>query len=109
MARNAGLAGWSTLKLAENHKQDDGLFTNEQDLTDEEIIASVNNTEDEPIKKDTGISYTEATKILDKALRYIEALFDGTIADVLLFKKWRKGCIQMNKNQTTKENCFLLC
>lgn len=69
--------------------------TDEQDLTDEEIIAAVNNTEDEtdtedePIEKDTGISHTEATKILDEALRYIEAQDDATIADVLLFKRWR--------------------
>ena len=66
--------------------------TDEQDLTDEEIIAAVNNTEletyteDEPIEKYNGIFHTEATKILDEALRYIEAQDDATIVDVLSFK-----------------------
>ena len=60
---------------------------NEQHLTDEKIIAAVTNTKDEPIRKDTGISHTKATKILDEALRYIEAQ-DATIADNLLFKRW---------------------
>ena len=67
----------------------------EQDLTDEEIIAAVNttedktDTEDEPIEINTGISHKEATKILDKSLRYIEAQDDTAIANVLLFKRWR--------------------
>ena len=67
---------------------------------------AVNSTEDEPIEKDTGISHMEATKILDKALQYIVAQDDATIADVLLFKRC---CIQTNKNWATKENYFLLC
>ena len=66
----------------------------EQILTDEEIIVAINNIEDKPIEKDTGISHVEAMKILDEALRCIEAQDDATIANVffffllLLFKRW---------------------
>ena len=59
------------------------------DLSGEEIIAAINNTENEPMEKDTCISHTEATKILDEVLRYIEEQANATIADVLLFKMWR--------------------
>ena len=49
---------------------------------------AVNNTKDEPIEKDTVISLTEETKILDEALQCIKAQDNATIADVLLFKRW---------------------
>ena len=49
---------------------------------------AVNNTKDEPIKKDAGISHMEAIKILEEAFRCTEAQDDARIADVLLFKRW---------------------
>ena len=53
--------------------------TDEQDLTDEEIIVAINNiedeidTEEEPIEKSTSTFQKKATKILHEVLRYIEA------------------------------------
>ena len=76
--------------------------TNEQDLTDEEIIAAVNNT-----KKDADISHTEATKILDDVLQCIEAQYNATIADVLLFKRWRdEVAVKRTKIEQQKKITF---
>ena len=86
----------------------------EQDLTDEGIIAAVNNTEnktdteEKPIEKNTGISHMEATKILDEALWYIEAQDNAMIADVLLFKRWSTR-LHSNERKLNNENFFLFC
>ena len=64
---------------------------NQTSLTDEEIIAGVNNTKDKLIEKDTSISHMEATKILDEALWYIEAQDNTTIAEVQKMCEWGSG------------------
>ena len=64
-------------------------ITDEQDLTDEKIIAAINNIKDE-LKKDTSISHISIChKNPGLAVGYIEAQDDATIADVLLFERLR--------------------
>ncbi|KAG8262173.1 hypothetical protein J6590_057745 [Homalodisca vitripennis] len=69
-------------------------YTTEEELTDEKIIETKDDVDDEDVEPTTRLSHTEAKNVFDLALQYIEQRPVSTPMDILWIRKWRNIAVK---------------